>query len=58
MRRLLPALVALLAVLVVAGCGTTGKDAVATGQEFQFVAPAGRRRSCTTRRRRGARCPR
>ncbi|MBN9108967.1 MAG: TlpA family protein disulfide reductase [Pseudonocardia sp.] len=42
MRRLLPALVALLAVLVVAGCGTTGKDAVATGQEFQFVAPGGK----------------
>ncbi|GEL22144.1 cytochrome c biogenesis protein [Pseudonocardia sulfidoxydans NBRC 16205] len=42
MRRLLPALAALLAVLVVAGCGTTGKDAVVTGQEFQFVAPGGK----------------
>ncbi|GAY08927.1 TlpA disulfide reductase family protein [Pseudonocardia sp. N23] len=42
MRRLLPAVAALLAVLVLAGCGTTGKDAVVTGQEFQFVAPGGK----------------
>jgi thiol-disulfide isomerase/thioredoxin len=38
MRRLL---VGLVAVLLLAGCGTTGKDAVETGQDFQFVAPGG-----------------
>ncbi|AEA27738.1 TlpA family protein disulfide reductase [Pseudonocardia benzenivorans] len=42
MRRLLPALAALAAVLLVAACATTGKDAVETGQEFQFVAPGGK----------------
>lgn len=41
MRRLLPALAAVLALLVVAGCSAS-KDAVATGQEFQFVAPGGK----------------
>lgn len=41
MRRLLPALAALVAVLVVAGCSSS-KDAVATGQDFQFVAPGGK----------------
>lgn len=39
MRRLLLALAAL---VLAAGCGTAGKDAVVTGQEFQFVAPGGR----------------
>ncbi|MHA6792560.1 redoxin domain-containing protein [Pseudonocardia bannensis] len=32
----------LVAVLVLAGCATTGKEAVAVGGEFQFVAPGGR----------------
>ncbi|ODU01739.1 MAG: alkyl hydroperoxide reductase [Pseudonocardia sp. SCN 72-86] len=41
MRRVLPALAALLALLVVAGCSSS-KDAVATGQDFQFVAPGGK----------------
>jgi len=39
MRRLLLALAVL---LLAAGCGTAGKDAVVTGQEFQFVAPGGK----------------
>lgn len=39
MRRLL---LAVAAVLALAGCGTAGKDAVVTGQEFQFVAPGGK----------------
>ncbi|NMI02330.1 TlpA family protein disulfide reductase [Pseudonocardia sp. K10HN5] len=32
----------LLAALVLAGCATTGKDAVAQGGDFQFVAPGGK----------------
>lgn len=40
MTRGLPALL-LAALLALAGCSTS-KDAVATGQEFQFVAPGGR----------------
>ncbi|WP_214364658.1 TlpA family protein disulfide reductase [Pseudonocardia sp. H11422] len=39
MRRLRALAGLLLAVLVLAGCGTTGKEAVAVGGEFQFVAP-------------------
>jgi thiol-disulfide isomerase/thioredoxin len=39
--RLLVAVLAALAVLPLAGC-STGKDAVATGSEFQFVSPDGK----------------
>ncbi len=39
MRRLLPVVASL---LLLAGCATAGKDAVAVGGDFQFVAPGGR----------------
>lgn len=39
--RILTAVLAVLAVLLVAGC-STGKDAVASGSEFQFVSPDGK----------------
>jgi thiol-disulfide isomerase/thioredoxin len=40
MTARLSAALPVIAILVLAGCGT-GKDAVATGGEFQFVAPGG-----------------